>query len=162
MKHLKGFISEGLKLGSSKINSNPKYTEQPKDWSELKRIIRDRVMKDRDADLNDIDVSNITDMSYLFDMIPIQKIKIDKWDVSQVKNMESMFLGCKGFDCDLSGWDVSRVENMTKMFKWCSQFKGKGLENWKPVKLWECDNMFQGCEYMYKFPHWYVSTLAIK
>lgn len=48
-----------------------------------------------DADLNFIDTSKITDMSRLFEGLNVRNIKIDKWDVSNVTDMSYMFLCVK-------------------------------------------------------------------
>ena len=38
------------------------------------------------------------------------------WDVSSVRDMNSMFLEASVFICDLSKWDVSSVTTMYRMF----------------------------------------------
>ena len=35
---------------------------------------------------------------------------ISKWDVSNVRYMDSMFFGCNAFNQDISKWDVSKVK----------------------------------------------------
>lgn len=81
-----------------------------------------------DADLNFIDTSLITDMSYLFSGWRIKNIKIDMWNVSNVVNMSYMFRDCSEFDCDLSSWDLSSVKNTHHMFINCSSL----LDEHKP------------------------------
>ena len=44
---------------------------------------------------------------------------ISNWDVSNVKNMLSMFSGCIRFNIDISSWNVSNVTNMYGMFNNC-------------------------------------------
>ena len=117
------YIQEKLK-----INSNSKiveYKHQPKDKDELKKIIEKRIDKNKDADLNDIDVSGITDMSNLFYNLDPHNIDISEWDVSNVKNMRFMFQFCKHFNSNLSNWDVSNVKDMTEMFYECTALKNK-------------------------------------
>ena len=99
------------------------YHYHPKDKKELKSLI-DKLIEERglEANLNDIDVSNITDMSYLFNVfnsnIHSFNGDISLWDVSNVKDMEGMFAVSK-FNGDISKWDVSNVTNMNNMFKNC-------------------------------------------
>jgi len=38
------------------------------------------------------------------------------WDMSNVTNMQNMFLGCANFNADVSSWDVSNVPNMANVF----------------------------------------------
>ena len=58
---------------------------------ELKALIKQRIGEQGpNCDLNDIDVSGITDMSYIFFRSPF-KGDISNWDVSKVKIMTSIF-----------------------------------------------------------------------
>lgn len=154
MKQLKDII-EGLKVNSkSKIDT---YSEYPKTKGELLDILKERLAKDKDANLNDINVSKIDTMFMLFDQLDPHNIKIDKWDVSNVNNMTFMFIDCENFDADLSNWDVSNVESMYSMFNGCKKFKGEGLENWNVSNQAKKDmkNMFDECESLIKKPSWY-------
>ena len=42
---------------------------------------------------------------------------ISTWDVSQVTNMEYMFYGASAFNGDVAAWDVSAVTTMEYMFQ---------------------------------------------
>ena len=112
MKNLKDIIIEKLNVKNIKIHP---YKYHPQTKEELRKILEERLAKDKNADLNDIDVSEITDMSSLFFRLFPHNIDISKWDVSKVENMESMFES-SGFNGDISKWDVSNVENMQFMF----------------------------------------------
>ncbi len=114
MKTLKEHIAEGLKIGTkTKVNTRNYH---PKDRSELNILIHQKLIKERgnEADLNDIDTSAITDMSYMFNNTEFNG-DISGWDVSNVRNMQYMFYNSK-FNGDISGWDVSNVKNMGGMF----------------------------------------------
>ena len=87
MKTLKQYLTERLLI--KKINN--KYNYFPKTKDELKRIIKERIKEEgNEVDLNDIDVSQIKDMSYLFDETNFNG-DISNWNVSNVTNMCGMF-----------------------------------------------------------------------
>ena len=73
-------------------------------------------------DISKWDVSEVTDMSYMF--YKCDKLKsvgdISKWNVPNVMDMDFMFYDCKTFNQDLSDWDVSNVKNISGMFNNCS------------------------------------------
>ena len=50
---------------------------------------------------------------------------LDKWNVSNVTNMTSMFTDCKRLNCDLNSWDVSNVTKMYDIFNNCTSLKNK-------------------------------------
>lgn len=102
---------------------------RPTTRDKLRKIIETELERQGpDADLNFIDTSLITDMSYLFSGWRIKNIKIDGWNVSNVEDMSYMFRDCNEFDCDLSSWDLSSVKNTHHMFINCSSL----LDEHKP------------------------------
>ena len=114
MKSLTQYIQEKLI-----IKKSPNYKYFPETKEELQDIIKQRIKEEGDkVDLNDIDVSNITDMSSLFESTNFNG-NISKWDVSNVENMSYMFAGCKVFNQDLSKWDVSNVKEHYFIFSVC-------------------------------------------
>ena len=79
------------RLHINKDIGNHHYNYHPKDKDELDELL-DKLIIERgnDADLNDIDTSEITDMSYMFENSDFNG-DISKWDVSNVKDMGEMF-----------------------------------------------------------------------
>ena len=75
---------------------------QPKTKEQLKQLIN-YAFKHNIYDLNFIDTSEITDMSWLFEYISCN-FDISNWDVSNLKRWENMFNECTKLSCDLSSW----------------------------------------------------------
>ena len=110
------YIQEKLKISSkSKINQ---YEYHPNDKNELIELIY-KLIKERgnEVDLNDIDISKITDMSCLFFSSDFNG-DISGWDVSNVDTMGWMFRNSK-FNGNIDNWDVSNVVNMKFIFYNC-------------------------------------------
>ena len=167
MRKLEEFISE--KLTVSKIGK--KY--KPKTKEELVKIIIEEIKENGpNCYLNHIDVSNITDMSYLFlggvfrvgnDSHPILSDfdgDISGWDVSNVTNMEDMFCRCKysGNVGDISGWDVSSVTNMSGMFEY-SNYNGD-ISDWDVSNVRDMGYMFADIKYTGDISKWDVSSVT--
>ena len=155
MKSLKSYIQE--KLIIKKSNNNYKYF--PKTKEELKDIIDKRIEQEGNkVDLNDIDVSKITDMSNLFEVTDFNG-DISEWDVSNVKDMSRMFWGCKSFNQDISRWDVSNVTDMQGMFYGCKAFN-QDISNWDVSNVTNMNTMFAWCEdFNQDISNWDVSNV---
>ena len=149
MKHLNTYITEYIvkKKLSKFIDSEDHYEYFPKTKYELIEILN-KLIKNNIYDFNCIDTSKITDMSNLFYNSKFENINIDvsNWNVSNVTNMNYMFCNCKNFNCNLSNWNVSKVTNMGSIFDRCKNFKGKGLENWDVHNVTNMRSMFYVCE----------------
>jgi len=68
---------------------------------------------------------------------------ISKWDVSNVTNMGFMFRYAKSFNGDLSNWDVSNVKYMNGMFSYAKSFNGD-ISRWDVSNDKYMHNMFAG------------------
>ena len=128
MKELKHYIVEAFKI--NKNTKLEKYNYFPKTKGELNSIIRERIKNEgNECDLNDIDVSEITDMSSLFTWSRFNG-DISRWDVSNVENMMEMFYHSK-FKGDISNWSLDRYVNKLHIFDGCpieKKYKPKGVK----------------------------------
>ena len=150
MKSLKLYINEALH-----INRNTKiieYNYHPKTNNELQELVK-KLIKERglNADLNDIDTSEITDMSYVFYQ-SLFNGDISKWDVNNVTNMAGMFME-SDFNGDISEWDVSNVTDMYGVFAY-SHFTGD-ISKWDVSNVKDMRSTFDGCPLKKNPPKWY-------
>ena len=92
MKSLVTYLTESQNFLVSK-HSSKVYKYHPNNRDELEELVN-KLVKERgnEADLNDIDTSDITNMHTLFAFSDFNG-DISKWDVSNVKNMFKMFNG---------------------------------------------------------------------
>lgn len=90
-----------------------------------------------DQDISTWDVSQVTDMSYLFFNAGEFNRDLSPWDVRNVTNMEGMFWLAERFNQDLSTWNVSNVTNMNSMFKGNWSFD-QDLGSWTVSQVTNC------------------------
>ena len=140
------------RLHINKDTGNHYYNYRPKTRRELKELLY-KLIKERgnDANLNDIDTSEITDMNYMFYWSEFNG-DISDWDVSNVKDMDSMF-GNSYFNGDISKWDVSNVEDMRYMF-FNSKFN-RDISQWDVSNVENMNNMFYKSPLEKNPPKWY-------
>ena len=77
-----------------------------------KEQLRDMVLKGEDIDT--VDYSNVTDMSFMFNGCS-SLVEIPQLDTSKVTNMSGMFTRCSSLK-EIPHLDTSKVTNMSYMF----------------------------------------------
>ena len=166
IKYLFSYLPEGF---LSKTINRSKSGEQRledkklivKSREELDEIIRTRLEEDENADFTDLDVSRITDMSWLFKDLSPKNIDISNWDVSNVENMYAMFYGCDMLDCDIADWDVSNVKDMSYMFASCTNRFNSDLSKWDVSNVTNMKRMFYFCRaFNSDISNWDVSNVT--
>ncbi len=117
---------ELLKINNLETSDEVKFRFIPKDTLALRVFINSTNLY-----LGDIDVSNITDLTYAFSIYSNARVQenprkdfsgIEKWDTSNVTKMLGVFAGCVNFNADISSWNTSKVTNMEVMFASCRKF----------------------------------------
>ena len=137
-------ITEKLKISNKKI----KHTLFPKDKWELANMV-DLEIKNHGnkCSLNHIDVSSLTDLSFVFARSPFNG-DISEWDVSNVEDMYFMFNSSE-FNGDISEWDVSNVTDMQSMFEY-SKFN-QDISEWEINPKCKFKDMFYECNILPEF-----------
>jgi surface protein len=71
-----------------------------------------------------LNLSGTTDMNLMFSLCSsLTSInRINEWDVSNVTNMTSVFNSCTNFNQNLNSWNVSKVTSFVSMFQGASNF----------------------------------------
>ncbi len=126
-------------------------------------------------DYSSVDISCITDMSYLF-YNSVVVPDITGWDTSNVTDMSYMFFQALEFNQDISGWDTSKVTNMSHMFEGASlergDYSGPGFVNgfmqfnqpigsWDVSKVTDMSGMFSSHSYFSQdLSSWDVSSVT--
>ena len=113
-----------MSLLTGKVNK-PSTHAQPQSRKELEQLIYEHIAElnprpGQEVDFNWIDISEVDDLSGLFANVDFNPV-IDKWHVSNVKDMSGMFERCPfdGKNGDISNWKVSKGTNMRWMFADC-------------------------------------------
>ena len=94
-----------------------------------------------DDDIKSWDLSNVTDMSFMFYSANSFNQDIGVWDVSNVTNMESLFVYAESFNKDISSWNVSNVTNMNGLFFNATSFN-QDIGNWNVSNVRDMEKMF--------------------
>jgi len=107
-------------------------------------------------DIGNWDVSNVTDMSFMFGGTPFNQ-DIGAWNVSSVTNMEGMF-DDSDFNQDIGAWNVSNVTNMRVMF--ISTDFNQDIGNWNVSSVTNMEGMFTSSQFNQNIGAWDVSSVT--
>ena len=109
--------------------------------------------------IEDWDVSNVTDMSFMFFDAKYFNQPLNSWNVSKVENMWGMFSGAKSFNQPLDSWNVSKVTDMECMFENAKYFN-QPLDSWNVRKVKNMEHMFLNTK-LKSIPKWYRFNIKI-
>ena len=136
-----------------KLKSGDKYKPNKRD--ELKALV-----KDESINLKDIDISLITDMSFVFSDSERKDFSgIEDWDMSKVTNTNYMFYNAKNFNHPLNKWDMSNVSSMKGMFYEAQSFN-QPLDKWDTSNVTNMSKMFhKALSFNEPIENWDVSNV---
>ena len=111
-----------------------------------------------DGDISRWDVSNVTTMKCMFQQTSFNGV-ISKWNVSNVTDMSYMFASSM-FNNVITGWDVSHVNNMASMFR-DSVFNGD-ISKWDISNVVSMTGMFINSQFDRNISSWDLSGVKYK
>ena len=96
-------------------------------------------------DGTNLDVSNVTNMSYMFEQNQISDLStLANWKVDHMTNMSGMFRYNQVSDLSpLANWKVDHVTNMDEMFRYNQISDLSPLANWNVNNVTNMGNMFE-------------------
>lgn len=92
------------------------------------------------GDISRWNVSQVTDMSYLFCLQTYFNDNINTWDVSNVTDMSYMFFRASSFNQPVDHWDVRNVVDMSSMFHEARSFS-QSLQSWDMTNVYTLTGM---------------------
>jgi len=92
-------------------------------------------------DISTWDVSDVTNMAWMFRSAEAFNQDLSSWDVSNVGDMSRMFAGATSFNQDIGSWDVSNVTDMNAMFNYGISFN-QDIGSWDVSKVTNMSGMF--------------------
>lgn len=89
------------------------------------------------------DLSDVTDLSYMFANTYSFNGAIDNWNTANVTNMSEMFNGASAFNQPIGSWNTANVTNMSGMFANTDAFN-QPIGSWDTAKVTDMSSMFSG------------------
>ena len=93
-------------------------------------------------DINNWDVSNVTNMYTMFKGAANFNQPLDKWNTSNLTGLADIFCDAFSFNQDLNSWKTEKVEYMNNAFFNASSFNQDNIKNWNFKKVKDFDNIF--------------------
>ncbi len=123
----------------------------------MRKVTREELIKmiENDEDYSQVDVSEITNFSFIFHD-KIVSFDISNWNTSSAIVMKSMFENAR-CSFSLENWDVSNVKNMKTMF--CKSNYNHPLNDWDVSNTENMENMFTLSKYNCPLNKWDVSNV---
>ena len=115
---------------------------------------------DFNDDISSWYVSNVTDMSYMFSSASAFNQDIGDWDVSNVIDMSLMLNHALNFNQDISAWNVAKVTSIRYMFRNAQKFN-QDISSWDVSQVTDMSGVFSQTEdFNQDISTWVVSNVT--
>ena len=101
-------------------------------------------------------IRNMDDMFLHHCYCSFISIDFEKWDVSNITSMKSMFWKCNNIK-GISNWNTSNVTNMSYMFNECEEIPD--ISNWNTSRVIDMSYMFSKCNNIPDISKWNTSKV---
>ena len=134
-KVIKRLVKPMVKLAKGSNNKKMVGGQSNGKISVRDKLHLQELIRNTNTNFSKLDVSNVTDMSRLFEnfefLYRAGDSDISNWNVSNVTNMSNMFYNSKDFNQNLNNWNgkLLNVNDMSKMFSDCIKFKNGSDKN---------------------------------
>lgn len=109
---------------------------------------------------NNWNVSNVSDMTWMFSDASNFNQNIGNWNTTNVTNMSGVFFYASNFNQNIGNWNTSSVTNMSGMFFSASEFN-QDIGNWNTSSVINMSNMFQRAyDFNANISSWIVSSVT--
>ncbi|MHA2100927.1 MAG: BspA family leucine-rich repeat surface protein [Candidatus Kariarchaeaceae archaeon] len=156
--------SDSYFYGSSNLQLTATDALNLTDTITLFQAFRDCTNLGNSGNMNNWDLSSVTNMSGMFWFARSFNQPIGNWDVSRVIDMENIFHGewnnPSSFNQPIGDWDVSSVTTMRDMFNWASSFN-QPIGDWDVSSVTTMRFMFNGAgSFNQPIGNWDVSSVT--
>ncbi len=104
------------------------------------------------------DLSDVTDMSFMFYLASNINQDLNHWDVSNISNMIYLFNYAINFNGNISDWDVGQVERFQGMFRQSHNFN-QNISGWDVSGAWDFQDMFSNAySFDFNLGNWDMSN----
>jgi surface protein len=108
--------------------------------------------------INSWDVSNVTNMSFMFSDAILFNQNLNSWNVSSVTDMSFMFYNANSFNGNIISWNVTNVTNMNSLFLNATPFN-QNIGSWNVSSVTDMVNMFSATAFNQNIGAWNVSSV---
>jgi surface protein len=108
-------------------------------------------------DISFWDVSSVTDMSSMFYQAYKFNSDINLWNTKNLENMNAMFQSAKIFNSELYNWNTSKVKNMVSCFS--NTLFNKNINSWDVSNVSDMSYMFSGSQFCQHLGSWDMSNV---